>query len=147
MDTTTVRQRLREATNELNGLEERRQALMSIIRGYEALVRLDGPPEIEQMPVPLALDLPSRGKGSISFRGAVRQVLRDARGEPLHVREIFHRTQGLGATTMAKDPVKITDLMIYSLINREHEPIRKVAPRTYRWAEAEPLGAPAPRRG
>lgn len=137
MDAPTLRQRLREVTNDLNSLDERREALTKLRSGYEALIRLDGPPEIEATPDTLPLDLPTDPKGTISFRGAVRQVIRDARGTPLHVREVYHRAQMLGAITKAKDPVKITDLMIYSLIKREGAPIEKSAPRTYRWVKGE----------
>lgn len=43
MDAGTLRNRLREASAELEQLETRREALMSIIKGYESLIRLSGP--------------------------------------------------------------------------------------------------------
>lgn len=142
MDSQVVRQRLREAYADLEKIEERREALTSIVKGYEALVRLDGPPATEPQPT-LSLPTPGPAKGTISFRAAVQRVLREARGEPLHVREIYARALVLGAVSGAKEPVRVTDLMIYSLRTRTKVPIEKTAPATYRWAgpldgEAEP---------
>jgi hypothetical protein len=71
-------------------------------------------------------------KGTISFRQAVLTVIRDARGEPLHVKEILARTKKMGAITTAKDPHAITDLMSYSLM-KSGEPMKKVAGRTWAW--------------
>jgi hypothetical protein len=135
MDETTLRSRLREAYGELNQLDERREALTDLVRGYEKLIRLNGlpPVENEQNNPTLSLPTPGRQKGTVSMRSAVQQVLREARGEPLHIREVYHRAQALGATSDAKNPVRITDLLIYTLIHRGGLPIQKVAPATYRW--------------
>jgi hypothetical protein len=133
MDSQVVRQRLREAYADLEKIEERREALTAIVRGYEALVRLDGPPEPEPAPA-LPLPTPGPAKGTVSFRAAVQQVLREARGQPLHIKEIYARATALGAVSGAKEPVRVTDLMIYSLRTRTKLPIEKVAAATYRWA-------------
>lgn len=133
MDGPTLRQRLREAYTELEQLEGRRDALTSIVKGYESLIRLNGAPEPEPAPS-LSLPTPGRAKGTVSFRSAVQQVLREARGEPLHIKEIYARATALGAVSGAKEPVRVTDLMLYSLRTRTKLPIEKVGPGTYRWA-------------
>ena len=137
MDGQTLRQRLREATTEYSDLEARREALANIIKGYEQLIRLDGTPELPQaQPEAQTLPLPIDGsaKGTVSFRSAVIRVLKDAHGEPLHIKEIYQRAVALGAVSGAKEPVRVTDLLIYSLIKRSQMPIDKTAPATYRWA-------------
>lgn len=134
MESQLIRQRLREAYADLEKIEERREALTSIVKGYESLLRLDGPPDPDPPQQTLPLPTPGPAKGSVSFRAAVQQVLREARGQPLHVKEIYKRAQSLGAASAAKDPVRITDLMIYSLRSRNKLPIEKTAPATYRWS-------------
>lgn len=134
MDSQVVRQRLREAYLDLEKIEERREALQAIVKGYEALIRLDGPPPPEPQEPTLQLPTPGAAKGSISFRSAVQRVLKEARGEPLHIKEIYARVIALGAASNAKQPVRVTELAIYSLRTRSKVPLEKTGPGTYRWA-------------
>jgi len=129
MEEKTVRGHLDEVREALKKNEEEREALLEILRGYEGWLRLrgsNGQLKLAEAKVPLAAR-----KGVVSFRSAVLAVLREAHGEPLHSKEILQRALSMGATTTAKSPQAITDLMCYSL--KEVHPIEKVAPRTWRW--------------
>jgi hypothetical protein len=147
MDAATVRKHLAEITTQLGRNEDEHEVLISLQRGYEGWLRLN--PEASPAPAPTPpmapmFDVPpmKRGKpvGSVSFRGAVLQILRDARGEPLNVREILPRALALGAATNAKNPLGAVDLMAHSL-KRSH-PVEKVGPRTWRYGAAKRDGAP-----
>lgn len=136
MDEKSVRAQLDDVSRELDTLDERREVLLSLVRGFEGWLRLDGS-RATTFPLPEPPSKPRESltaqKGSVSVRSAVLQVIKDARGEPLHAREIARRMIALGAVTAAKDPPAIVDLVAGSLSKRDGLPIEKVAGRTWRW--------------
>ena len=137
MKETDIRSQLEEVREALKSNEEEHDVLVSLLKGYEGWLRLRGSTNgASQLPIPTLTEPPKRGsrgpKGTMSFRQAVLAVVRDARGEPLHVKEILDRTKKMGAITAAKDPYAITDLMSYSLM-KSSEPMKKVAGRTWKW--------------
>jgi len=146
VDATKARQQLREWNEQLSRLDEEREVLLSLVRGFEGWLRLHGDVALHA-PVKAAPSIerprtrrrtaprPATSlKGSISLRKAVLQVLREAHGEPVHVREILARIEALGAVTEAKNPLKIIDLIASGAKTRNHEPIERVSPRSWRWA-------------
>ena len=133
MDEGAIRKTLEELTGELDQLEARRQAILTAQKGLEALLGLRSKPEMQtelQLPTPN----PTKQKGTRSLRSAVKQVIQDARGSPLHSKEILKRARAMGASTAAKDPVAIIDLVMSSL-RRDGGPVERTAPRTWRWTE------------
>lgn len=139
MDEMTVRAQLAEVQDELKRNEEEHKVLASLLQGYEGWLRLRGlgkaPRSLVQTakpPVVPAVKPKRKGRpgGTISFKDAVLTVLKEARGEPLHSRELIFRARGLGAITRARRPAGVVDVTMRALAN---EPIEKVAPRTWRW--------------
>lgn len=143
MDATMARQQLRELNESLAKVDEEREVLLSLIKGYEGWLRLHGrkatdetPPSLVAVPRPRQRPPtapPRTLKGSISLRKAVLQVLREAHGEPVRVGEILARATAMGAITNAKSPDKIIDLVAYNLKTRSDQPIERVSPRSWRW--------------
>jgi hypothetical protein len=139
MDTKSVRSNLTEVTTQLARNEEEHEVLVSLVRGYEGWLRLNPdpqpPPQMIVMFEPEGRGSSSQPKGSRSMRGAVLQVLKDARGEPVHGREILARAIALGAATDAKNPLGAVDLMAHSL--KKSHPVEKVGPRVWRYRAPE----------
>jgi hypothetical protein len=138
MDAKSVRSNLTEVTAQLARNEEEHEVLLSLVRGYEGWLRLNPDPTAQMALLPLDVDPQRTGsqpKGSRSMRGAVLQVLKDARGEPVHGKEILARAYQLGAKTDAKNPLGAVDLMAHSLM--KSHPVEKVGPRVWRYVEPE----------
>jgi hypothetical protein len=119
-----------ELRTRLKKVEEERQVLLTLLQGYEGWLRLFANGSARP-PHPM-LDM--RPKGTISLRKAIRQIVQEARGIPVHAKEIWLRAHELGAMTGASDPVAAVDYTAYSI-----KGIKKVAPRTWRWV-GEPQG-------
>jgi hypothetical protein len=142
MDGASVRAQLDEIRYALQQNGEEREALLSLLKGYESWLRLH--PEAEkQMSLPLAqVPTPARKEtpivGTTSLRGAVLRILKEAHGEPLQTREILRRALELGARSGSTNPQGAVDLLCYSLV--KSHPVVKVGPRTWRWAGADTSG-------
>ena len=137
MDAKTARAHLAEVQAQLARNEDEHEVLISLARGYEGWIRLNpepAPPSSQMAPL---FEPESRGrsqqKGSRSLRGAILQVIKDARGEPITTREILPRALALGAATAAKNPLGAVDLMAHSLAKGKVPRIEKVGPRTWRY--------------
>lgn len=156
MDTETVRVQLRDVHAALKRNEEEHEILISLAHGFEGWLRLKGEDQVTTLPLPNVPTAPTRrfrwagsrageatGRptvkrsprtlGAISLRQAVREVLEEARGEPLHVKEIYRRVTGKGALSGSKDPESVTDLIALGLRDRDKLPIEKTTSRTWRW--------------
>ncbi len=139
MDDAEIRKQLKDARLALKRTEEEREVWISMIKGFEGLLRLRGlnghkptqPPLADIEPTPTTDKAPA-------FRQAVLQVVRDAQGEPLHVGEILRRALRLGAKTGSKNPENSTDLTLYKWLD-EGVPVEKTQART--WKYIEPLSA------
>jgi hypothetical protein len=133
MNEEMIREVLDGIKRELDNIEERQKALRAAHDGLESLLRLGIPFKGGGLPL---FSLPPNGsnepKGRVSYRSTVLRVIKEARGQPLHTAEIHRRARQLGASTAAKDPTAITDLLGYSLL-KSGQPIEKCAPRTWRW--------------
>lgn len=135
MDVKSIRKTLTEITGELADVDARREKLLAAHKGLEALLTLKSGSGDVVVTVPTAhlkLSGGPRPKGTRSLRGAVLQIVQDARGAPLHSAEILKRARAMGAETAAKDPKAIIDLMLYSL-KKSGKPVEKTAPRTWRY--------------
>jgi hypothetical protein len=133
MEAKTVRLNLEEIRGALARNEEEHDVLLSLLKGYEGWLRLNPEASAPQMSLPLAEGRTPRPAtpGTISMRGAVLRVLREAHGEPLHSKEILRRVTALGAMSNAKNPLGMMDLLAYSLA--KSHPMKKVGPRTWRY--------------
>lgn len=132
MDSTEVRAELREVEERLKKIDHDRRKLVQIREGLEAWLDLQG--SNGKTPAYLRPKKSrSQPKGARSLRSAVLQVLQEAGGEPLHVRDILVRAQAMGAATEAKNPAHVLDLICYSLLKRGGQPLQRVAPSTWRW--------------
>lgn len=135
MEEKTIRATLNSLTDEIRQLDERREKLMTARSGLEALLSLQA--TAGNGSTPPMFDMPTvRGKtkpkGIVSLRQAVIRTMKESKGKALHTSEILRRANAIGATTEAKDPFGVTDLMLYSL-KRDGNPVEKTAPRTWRW--------------
>jgi len=129
MDEQMVREHIAEIRGRLKTIETEREVLLTLLRGYEGWLRLySNGAAGAQLPL-LAATVTQSAPKRVSFRGAIRQVLEAARGEPLHVKEILLRVQELGAQTQAKEPTAAVDFTCYSFKGAA----QRVAPRTWRW--------------
>ncbi len=136
MEEKAVREQLEAARKDLRRVDEERDVLISMIRGCEGWLRLHGVKPMEpvaQPALPMKAPNGSDGATAISLRSALLQVLKDAHGEALHVREMVPRALRLGASTNAKSPVTVADFMLDLLKKNKGEPIEKIAPRTWRY--------------
>jgi hypothetical protein len=130
MNKDAMRKQMEDVRDELNRLDGQRVALEQILRGYEAWFRSlpeNGTRSQHQLKLPVG----GRGgatKGSIGIQNAFKEVLKQARGEPLPNAEIWLRMQEKGAKSDAKRPLGIIDL-----IGKRVPEAEKVAVRTWRW--------------
>lgn len=122
MDMVSMRKHMEEIRTELSRIEKQREALQDILQGYESWFELPGAQQLE-----LNVKAPIR-KGTMSFPKGLREVLRQAGGEPLMDTEIWERMQRLGVRSNAKNPVNFV-----SLHSNRVPGIEKTATRTYRW--------------
>ena len=70
----------------------------------------------------------------ISLRAAILQVLRESKGEPLHVKEVLQQVEALGAHVRSanNDKVSRVDVGIYGL-KRQGLPVERVRTRTWKY--------------
>ena len=133
MDEESARKMLDEFKGQLAKNEEEREALIALVKGLEGWLRIHA--TITQQTL-FEGSLPAgKPKGTVSLRRAVVEVLKEARGEPLHVKEIFRRVSAKGARTGAKSPLGAIDLTCYSILKYHPKALEKVRPRTWRWTE------------
>jgi len=123
MDEKTVREHLDEVTVTLRRNEEEHDVLLTLVKGYEGWLRLHGGRSNGQQEITFAT------APYIGWHDAIRRVLKDAVGEPLHVKEIWIRAQGIGLKTKAKNPLGLVDLTC-----RRLHGVEKTDPRTSSWA-------------
>lgn len=137
MDAQTIRDQLEVVKANLDRNEDEKRVLLDLLKGYEGWLRLYGESSgASQPPLPIAKKVvDTTTKGTISMRAAIRQILREARGEPLHSKEIWRRAVEMGAKTAGENPLGLVDLSAFSL--SKTEPIEKVGPRTWRWTGPE----------
>jgi hypothetical protein len=142
VDEAAVREQLEQVRVALARNEEEHEALVTIVKGFEAWLRLNTRPAVT-LPLPVVAAKIENAKpplarhavkGKLSVRQAVLQVLKDARGEPLHAKEIARRVSEMGAVTSSKNPAGVVGLVANSLQTRDSQPIEKVAGQTWRWA-------------
>lgn len=134
MDEQSVRSQLLEVRKTLARNEEEHEILLSLLNGFEGWLRLHANGRSPQLTLPLeTTQARTAPRGEISLRSAVLQVLKEARGQPLHSKEILVRATALGAATTSKDPVAIVDLTAYSL-QKGGATIEKTGPRIWHWA-------------
>jgi len=129
----TVRRQLEEVRESLRKNEQEREVLISLLKGYEGWLRLQGLNGLRATQITLDIDPQERGpkpKGKIGFRPGLLEVLKEARGEPLRRDEIWSRMQVIGVKSDAKDPETLIDLTARSMTPQ----VEKVASRTWRWA-------------
>jgi hypothetical protein len=133
MDEQMVRKHIGEIRDRLRVIESERDVLLTLLRGYEGWLRLYANGHLtSQLPLPITAHT-GRKEKRVSFRGAIRQVVEEAHGEPLHVKEIWRRVQELGAMTKSKDALAAIDFTCYSMRER----MKKVAPRTWQSLDDE----------
>ncbi|HEY8953579.1 MAG TPA: hypothetical protein VIP78_13605 [Candidatus Dormibacteraeota bacterium] len=137
IDQGTIRKQLAEFRTRLEQLDNEREAIQGIVSGYETLLRTMGT-EAEARPRQARAEPKT---GTVSMRSAVRRVLMEAT-EPLHSRDILARAQGRGATTAAKEPSSVVDLVVLGLSQKGL--VVKTAPRTWRWVGTPEKGDGAP---
>lgn len=137
MNEKTVRDHMETIRARLRQLDTERDVLGTLLKGYEGWLRVyinGGTPS--QLPLQA---MRSTIQGKMSIRRAVIQVLKDARGEPLHCKEIWRRAQEIGAKSKAKNPIAAIDFTGYTLPE-----IKKVAPRTWKYiGDTQPERHPA----
>jgi hypothetical protein len=148
LDEVTIRRQLEDYRGRLARMDDERSALTEVVRSLESLLKAVGLPDHTSGGPPTFP--PPRPKvstpvGTVSMRSAVAQVMREANGRPLHTREVMARAQAMGASTNAKVPLSVVDLVLLGLLKKGS--VEKVAPRTWRWTEVEPRkGVSAPSR-
>lgn len=139
MDEKKARRQLQDVKVALNKLDEEREFLVSLIHGYEGWLRLhgssNGAATLTVRPRAARQSGAARTapKGSVSLRQAVLQIVREAQGSPVHIREILARALAMGAATNAQHPERIVDLVAYNLKSRSNQPLERVSPRSWRW--------------
>ena len=126
MDEKTVRIHLEEIQKSLERNDAEREVLITLLKGYEGWLRLhgvaNGHSPSDQLPLPVEVDV---GPG---WRPTVTAILQEARGEPVHSKEILVRAKARGLKTSAKNPVSAVDLTARGLPN-----VEKVGPRLWKW--------------
>lgn len=114
-----MRKQMESIRSELNVLDSEREVLENLLTGYESWFRLhpdSGACLSRQLPLT-----------SMSFKDGLLEVLRQARGQPLHAKEIWHRMNAMGVTSNAKRPEGFVSMHANKI-----EGIEKIAPATFR---------------
>ena len=130
MNRDAMRKQMEEVRDALNHIDQDREALETILKGYEAWFRVN-PSHGSNRQRQLALGVSGRGggsNGSISFRKGFMAVLEQARGEALIDTEIWRRMQEMGVISNAQRPLGFIGLTAKRVPSAE-----KVAARTWRW--------------
>ena len=122
MERDLMRKQMESVRSELNRVEAEREVLEGLLKAYEGWFRLH--PENGTNPPTIPPQLPLE---SISFKEGLLAVLRQSRGEPLHVKEIWHRMRALGVTSNAKRPEGFV-----SMHANKMDEVEKVAAATFR---------------
>ena len=126
---------------ELQAIEAKRESIQLVLRGLRGW--LDGQPEMHRRAqsdvqpttkagaqVQRARRIPKDGRPSV--RGAIKQVLIEGQGRPLHTDEILAAVTALGITINSPRPGGLVELNLHSL-RRDGHPIEKVATHTWMW--------------
>ena len=121
MDRETMRRQMESVRSELNKLDSEREVLESLLKAYEGWFRIH--PENGINPT-TTTQLPLEG---ISFKDGLLEVLHQSRGEPLHVKEIWHRMKVIGVSSNAKRPEGFVSMHANRI-----EGVEKVGPATFR---------------
>ena len=137
-----VREFMEKAKDALDEIEQERENLITMVRSCEEWLRINSgringttlSSQISQKETRRSTGSQFTTKGSMSLRAGILQTVRDARGAPLHVTEIWRRMEAQGAKSDAADPINVVGT-ITSALRRRGEPIEQVAPRTWRWVE------------
>lgn len=137
MDEKAVRRQAAEVKTELTRNEREHEVLLSLLKGLEGWLELNGS---RPRPAPHLLLSSADGQAKPpklqevpSARGSVLKVIREAGGASLHVKDILEQVRQMGARVKEDNPAGMIDLMLYSLKKSEY-PVEKVGPRTWRWA-------------
>lgn len=145
LDEATIRRQLDQYKSRLTHIDDERKALTDIVKGLESLLRAVTEPDYvstEPVGFPRAKNVPSsKPVGTVSMRSAVAKVMREA-NRPMHTREVMDRVTAMGATTTAKAPLSVVDLVLLNLGKKGK--VTKTAPRTWRWTEIEPRAVSTP---
>ena len=122
MDIEEIRRNLEVARREKESLTQSLKDISSAEEAYEnMLARAE-----------------SASQPSISIRAAILQVLRESKGEPLHVKEVLQQVEALGAHVRSanNDKPSRIDVGIYGL-KRQGLPVERVATRTWKYLGGE----------
>ena len=140
MDKNTAKGELAAVMDRLAVIDRERDALLKWRDGLQSWLDLQGTasgkaPIAVQAALPLDEARKPTGKpvGTASLRSTALAIVREAGGRPLTTREILDRAQARGADSAAKDPENVVDLILYTLRKRQHAPLDRPAPRTWRW--------------
>lgn len=142
-----LRRLIEETSQRLAVIEREYASLTSALVVYEDRLRfLEGDTAPRQSVQSRALNPRTRSvagrQGTIGLVSAVLAVLREAKGEPLHVRDILPRALEKGAKTNARNPLGVVD-MVAANLRRDGKPVAKAGPRTWRWVGENPLPFPS----
>ena len=99
MERELMRRQMESVRSELNRVDADREVLEGLLKAHESWFRIH--PENGANPPTTPPQLPLEG---ISFKEGLLAVLRQSRGEPLHVKEIWHRMREMGVSSNAKRP-------------------------------------------
>jgi hypothetical protein len=156
MDRATVNAQLKEVVERLAVIEAEREVLTTLRSGLEGWLSFNPPQPRAVEPSPLRsiasrsrrIKSVQRGRpiGSVSLRGVVPGIVKDAGGVPIHASEIMRRARAMGAESGAKEPESVIDLMLYMARKNRHLPIERTSKRTWRWTEVEPRSVSTPAR-
>ena len=118
MKSEEILRHLSEMRRERDRLTDELTAIASIIDNFEKLLTAT---EREDQP-------------TISLRAAILQVLRESKGEPLHVKDVLQQVEALGAHVRSanNDKVSRVDVGIYGL-KRQGLPVERVGVRTWKY--------------
>lgn len=135
LDEKSIRRHLADVESRLARIDDERQALQDLVKGYRSLLKAMAAPDGESAEPPIfpQLSLPTKRStvvGKVSMRSTVAEVLEGA-SEPLHSRDIYARAKQKGAATTSKDPISVVDLVVLDLFKKGK--VEKTAPRTWIW--------------
>lgn len=122
MERELMRRQMESVRSELNRVDAEREVLEGLLKAYESWFRIH--PENGANPPATPPQLPLEG---ISFKDGLLSVLQQSRGEPLHVKEIWHRMREMGVSSNAKRPEGFVSMHANRI-----EGVEKVGPATFR---------------
>lgn len=140
MDRESVRKQLEETRQRIAEIDEEKEILESLVRGFEGWLRLHAPIPAHAVMSSEVSDtyFGNEPKGAVSMGAAIKEAIKESGHVVMHTKEIYEAALAKGAVTESKNPLNIVDIHLGRLA--EQGLVQKLGGR--RWQLATKLPTP-----